>query len=526
VTTTPAHAGIYCRLSVARYGDTTKVEDQERISRRLCENLDWPIAEGLGWPQPNGVYVDNSRSAWQRNRKRPGWDQMLADVGAGKIDAIVVYHGDRLVRQPWDLEQLLNLADTKGIKLASPTGVRNLDDSQDRIMLRVLTAFACGSSDDTSRRKKDAFTAMRLRGRVRSGGRGGRAFGFATDGVTHLPPDRCIVATREEAPSEADIVREIAGRLLDGESTVAIARDISARGWRTPAGGEFTHGTIRKMMVRARYAGLMPDEVSQAAWEPVLDRETWEAVVLVLKSKAETFRYATNARRYLLSGIARCGACGAGLRVRAAYHRPGQTAYACVEEDCKKVSRSVALLDAYVAAAVVGRLAKPANPEGRTPAVPGLAAEWRALAGERAAVEAMIADRTKALHPLLARLDSLDGRLAELRELMAADAGARLRGRHAGITLEEFLAEPLGVRRALVSACYEVTVLPASRRGPGFRTEDVRLVPRVGSHRPGGEGLHAVGGAEADGDRGDDADDAQMPELVPPVRGGDPGRDA
>ena len=57
-------------------------------------------------------------------------------------------------------------------------------------------------------------------------------------------------------------------------------------------------------------AGLMPDGESAGAWEPVLDRETWERVCLVLDAKAAGFSYASNARRWLLSGIAVCGVRG------------------------------------------------------------------------------------------------------------------------------------------------------------------------------------------------------------------------
>src|SRR3954462_2081666 len=104
---------IYCRISLARHGDTVKVERQEEDCRALCDRLGWDAVE---------VFVDPNRSAWLRNRKRPGWDAMLQDIGAGRFDAIVVYHGDRLIRQPWDLEMLLRIADEKGIRLASPTG--------------------------------------------------------------------------------------------------------------------------------------------------------------------------------------------------------------------------------------------------------------------------------------------------------------------------------------------------------------------------------------------------------------------
>ena len=53
--TNPVRAGIYCRLSLARYGDTTKVDDQERICRQLASQLSWQLAEDCGYPQPNGV---------------------------------------------------------------------------------------------------------------------------------------------------------------------------------------------------------------------------------------------------------------------------------------------------------------------------------------------------------------------------------------------------------------------------------------------------------------------------------------
>ena len=84
-------------------GDTTKVDDQDRINHRVAEQRGWTI-------ESQHVYKDNSRSAWKRGRKRPGWDAMLAAVERGEIDAIITYHGDRLVRQPRDLENLLDLA--------------------------------------------------------------------------------------------------------------------------------------------------------------------------------------------------------------------------------------------------------------------------------------------------------------------------------------------------------------------------------------------------------------------------------
>jgi len=150
--------------------------------------------------------------------------------------------------------------------------------------------------------------------------------------------------------------------------------------------------------------------------------------------------------------------------------------YGCLEQGCRRVFRKLEHLDTYVIIRVVLKLSDPRNPPGRIASVPGLAAELRALAEERQAIEAAITDHTKGrLHLLLGRLDSVDARLAQVRELTAADAAARIVRTHAGTTEEEFRGLPLSVQRALVSACFTVTVLPASKRGPGFNTEDVRL---------------------------------------------------
>lgn len=86
-------AAIYCRISHVKDDDQTGVDRQERICREIAERLQLRIA-------PEHVYVDNNRSAWQRNRKRPGWDEMLKMMSEGAIRHVIVYHPDRLMRQP------------------------------------------------------------------------------------------------------------------------------------------------------------------------------------------------------------------------------------------------------------------------------------------------------------------------------------------------------------------------------------------------------------------------------------------
>ena len=450
-------AAIYCRISLSRFGDSTKVEDQARICRGVAQTLGWEVVE---------VYTDNNESAWKKGRKRPRWNAMLEAVDTGKVNGIIVYHGDRLVRRPEDLADLLRLAESKGVRLASPTGTHDLDTQ--RLELWIRAAFAEEESIRISERKKMQYDRWRRDGLVRHGGRGGRAFGFKKDGVTIVP-------------AEAAIIKTAAARVLRGESTAAIARGITRL---TPAGNEMTTATLRKMLARPRYAGLMPDGISPAAWPAILDRADWEMVRAILDAKAAGFGYATNARRWLLSGIALCGECWTPLQIRQGSSRknhPAQIGYECVRPGCRHVHRSAALLDAYVTGRVIGRLNNPANPEPDVQLNDVAAAELASLAARRAEVEHHIealADKPGSrVDVLLRSLEHFDTRIAEVRERMAGDAATRLRATHRGITREEFEALPLDVRRALVRSCYKIAVLRASKRGPGFRTEDVAMSP-------------------------------------------------
>lgn len=468
-------AGIYCRISLARDGDTTKTDDQERICRDLAERHGWNVID---------VYTDGSKSAWQPSRKRKEWDRMVADIEAGRINGIVVYHGDRLLRTHEDLLTLIRLARTRGIQLASPAGTRDLGDYDDQFILEIEASMAKRESANTSRRRKAQYERMRREGRTRPGGQGGRAFGFASDGLAHQPPMWCELATRLEF-SEADAIREMADRVLSGESAYSVARDLTGRGVRTPSGLDITSAVVIYVLRRPRTAGLMPDGESKAAWEHVLDRDIWERVRLVLDAKGAAFSYTTSARRWLLSGIALCGACGGTLT--AGYGRRNKArgmeavaGYYCKSAGCRKVGRNAAHLDVYVSERVIARLANPLNPEGRALPVDH-AAEWATLERERGETEAQARKYSKSagrLAILMERLDEIDARMAELRELTATGGRARLLERYAGITREKWENDlALEVKRSLVAACFRVTVLPASGRGPGFRVQDVHIEP-------------------------------------------------
>ncbi len=495
-------AAIYCRISLSRFDDTTKVDDQERICRDLAAARGWIVRD-------QHVYKDNSVSAWRRDRKRPGWDAMLAAVERGEVGAIVVYHGDRMVRQIVDLERLIALADTKGIRLAAPVGERDLDNADDRYILRIEAAGACRESDNTSRRLKRHYARRVEQGLVRLGGRGGRVFGFEPDGVT----------VREE---EADAIREVAQRILGGEPVAALCRDLNARGFRTTAGNEFAHGTLSKLMRRPRMAGLLEHHgriVGEAAWPAILDRATWESVVDRLAGKANELGFVpTNIGKYLLSGIAVCVSCGERLAARMKtrlFHPcpscgaklkvqtnpgthgscfpcgrtvplpprvqgPPSMGYGCINKGCAtKVHRSLPHLDAFVEEAVLQMLADPRVRAAMAPKTSGhLVVELQRLEERRERKIAEFADDDSPLAADVLRVavGKIAARMVEIRaELSKASASHVLDGLY-GISAEEFAGLPLSRRRAAVRALLRIVVGP-SRKGPGFDASSVRLSP-------------------------------------------------
>ncbi|HEV7974978.1 recombinase family protein, partial [Amycolatopsis sp.] len=131
----------YGRLSkVPETGELEKVETQHADNAKVIERAGGVL----------GMELSDGLSAWKRTVRRPGWERLLERVKSGESDGCVVWHTDRLFRQPRDLEALIELAE-HGYRVFSAHGERDLADPDDRFILRIEVAHAARSSDDTSR---------------------------------------------------------------------------------------------------------------------------------------------------------------------------------------------------------------------------------------------------------------------------------------------------------------------------------------------------------------------------------------
>lgn len=480
---TPKHACIYCRLSYAPDGSLEKVERQEGDCRNLGAQIDWGIC---------CVYSDNNKSAWQRNRKRKDWDAMLDSFQPGalcprgnKHDGILTYHGDRLMRQPWDLELLLKVAEDRHIPLAAPSGTRDLSSTDDQFALRIEVAQACKASADTSRRVKRAVKARAEKGAPSAGG-ANRPFGYGQlNGKTGRTGNPLYDLTKQNR-KEARIGKAAVERFLAGQSQGGVIAWMNTV-CTTTTGRPWRANAFRAWLESPRIAGLIEHDgtLYPANWKGVITREQWEDAKAILQRNSETYGYSGRERIYLLSsGIAECGSCSGPLYTKPA-GRSGSRLYYCRNRSCPKpVSRDVRHLDAYVTGRTLRRLNDPEfiaalHSDAHSPSVSSEIAALQRRKAEATAKLEELADHPDLDPALLARsLASYDRKIAQLRSQAAASTRQRLLARVAGVTREQWEAEPVDVRAETVRALFIVTVMPTGRRGPGFDPAGVQMVRR------------------------------------------------
>lgn len=443
-------AAVYTRISMDD-GSTLGIQRQAKDCIALASERAWIVSR---------VYVDNGVSA-STGGSRPEYDEMLQAIREGRHDAVIVWDLDRLHRRPAELEEFIELADRYGIQLASVDGDVDVSTAQGRFVARVKGALARAEAESIGRRIRRKQLELAEAGVVGNGGI--RPFGYTEDRM-HI------------VVHEAEVIREVARRVLDGDSLRGIARDLDRRGFATVRGRAWSTRSLRDILLRPRTAGLRQYQgrvIGEAVWPAILDRDTWEAVSAILESPARRPPGMTNVRRHLLSGIVSCGVCRKPLvshhdtKAQRAY-----LSYVCRERGCGKVRVSARYLDDAVTRLVLDKLERDA-------AAPIGSQDVAQLDGQIQAVEARLEQATdefahdpdvtpdqlrRITRHLRAQLEELYNRRADLvwSDVLGGVEPRQLRDRWDQL--------PLARMRGIIFKATKgsLVVFPASRRGPGF----------------------------------------------------------
>lgn len=121
-------AAIYARISSDQDGTGLGVQRQTEDCQALADCRGWTVAQ---------VFTDNDISAYS-GKRRPQYEAKCAAMREGRIDAVIVYHLDRLTRRPKELEEFVELCDRTGIgNLASVAGDVNIGTGDGLLIARI-----------------------------------------------------------------------------------------------------------------------------------------------------------------------------------------------------------------------------------------------------------------------------------------------------------------------------------------------------------------------------------------------------
>ena len=461
--------GISARISEDIEGSGLGVARQVRDCKAIADLRGWDVAD---------QYVDNDVSAYKRNVRRPEFERMLCDLSSGAIDGAVVYDLDRFARQPSDLERAIVIfEDRPGLVFASVQGDINLQTPDGKTMARVMVAFANKSSMDTGRRVARKHLENARLGKPVGGY---RPFGWQAD-----------KATLDTA--EAGMVRQAVGLILAGASLRSVVRAWNAAGVPTSAGGQWKLATLRQYLRSPRLVGLrvhrgevLLDDTGRPVrglWEPMLDRDTYDRLQLVIVRPEVRSRVPRrNARHYLLTGTVRCGVCNQPMYGNR--YAEGRHYYRCSGEG-HTLSVSGHGTDALVRELVLARLST--EDVGSGPR-----SVW-AGEGELATVERKIAELMAAFDAgrltgdlVFPRVAALQEQQAQMRESRAQWLVSTTGPATHPISRAEWDGMSMDLRRGHVERLLSAVLVRPSRQQQN-RLDPQRLVPvwRGPEGRPG-----------------------------------------
>ncbi|MEO3757297.1 recombinase family protein [Mycobacterium sp. B14F4] len=470
---TPTRTAIYTRISKDRNGESLGVKRQEQECRKLAARLGWQVVE---------VFSDNDISAYN-GRVRPGFERLLDAIKNGDVDGLMAWHTDRLYRSMKDLERLIEIAELAKLPIRTVnSGELDLATSAGKMVARILGSVARQESEHTGERRKQQYAQKAAAGGW--GTNGNRPFGYG-NGPSVRPDDRKVGVAGMPFEPEASMFRQAVADVLAGKSLRGIAREWNASGVTTTKGTEWSSTRIRRILLNPRYAGIkthLGKEVGTGDWTPLVDVDTYRGLATYLNDDARVTNTSFG-RKWLGSGVYRCGVCGSTMRISWPGSRRTATGrrYTCSKGSC--VMRAGQVVDDYVVASLLERLSLPdAQVLLDNPKV-----DLRKLRTRRAALVAKLDQlvamfNEDAIDADQLRKGSLDNRakIAQIDAQLAAAtrrspaaalvaSGKRLHEQWVGMTIEQ--------QAQALDEIAVVTILPLPRRGVrGFQPEYVTVV--------------------------------------------------
>ena len=224
---------IYTRQSVDRI-DSISVESQVEFCKRevMRENIK--------------VYTDKGYSG--KNTDRPAFQEMMADVEAGKIRRVIVYRLDRISRSVLDFAGVIDVFQKYGVDFVSTMEKFDTGTPIGKAMLMIVMIFAQLERETIQQRVIDAYSSRSKRGFYM----GGKVpYGFR---LKETMIDGVRTKMYEPIPEEAEIVQTMFRMYAEPQSSFGdIVRYLDERQIKKRDGKPFSRSRIRDVVVNPVY---------------------------------------------------------------------------------------------------------------------------------------------------------------------------------------------------------------------------------------------------------------------------------
>lgn len=393
--------------------------------RAMCESYIASFASE-GWTALATEYTDAGITGG--TMERPGLQQLLADIEAGRVDVVVIYRLDRLSRSLRDFLNMMEAFDRRHVSFASVTERIDTTSSAGRLFLNMILAFAQFEREVAAERIRDKIASAKRKGKY-VGGR--PLLGYDVD------REKMRLVVNQE---EAKLVRHIFQQFCQVGSCMKVAHELNAKGRRMKAwtskkgramgGGEWLKTDVHHLLTNQRYIGQVvhKGECFPGEHEAIINRKTWDRVEGILGKnrnyRANQTRKTTTA---ILKGILRCGCCDAAMAPTYSTRRGKRYHYYLCNaagknghDSCEVKSVAAGQIEGAVFTYLRDIFADPEMVARTFRATRAqTAAERNAAKREKAAIEKRLADLRKAIGRLVRATDGkAEGALsAELRAM-------------------------------------------------------------------------------------------------------------
>lgn len=310
----------YCRVSTDKEDQAKSYQNQLLYYRQLVkERKDWDLVK---------IYTDEAVTG-TRDDLRDGFIEMIQDCKDGLIDLVITKSIPRFARNTVDTLRYVRLLKEMGIAVFFEAENINTLTMDGEMLLTILSSVAQQEVENISTNVKKGLKMKMKRGELIGFN---EALGYNYDKET-----KSISVN----PEEAEIVRYIFRRYLEGFGAYTIARELTELNYPTPRGLKKWHnGTVLGIIKNEKYKGdllqgktFTLDPISKKrldnlgeedmfyaknTHEAIIGVEDWDKANTILKSRSRPQYNKNGARekhsnKYSFSSLCECGFCGGKL---------------------------------------------------------------------------------------------------------------------------------------------------------------------------------------------------------------------